>query len=384
MEEIKGRTVVERLVYGGMGFAHFEGMTLFLPYAAEGDEVEFVAGRKKNCLFGEITAVVEPSPSRREAMCPVFGRCGGCHFLHLDYGEETKVKKETFLATLRRLGKIETELASYTPCPERFGYRNHTLFKVGSGGEAGFSRRESSEIVPFPGQGCLLLPEEMRKAVAEIEPESLTPGVKVRSRLDSFGNVHFWGIEGTVSPPDILMKAGGFDFPVYPEAFFQINRHLNDTLMDIVVSLPKKTPRRFIDLYCGVGFFTLPLAKRAVEGIGIEIQRQAHRSASSAARLNRVSNVRFIRDTAERGLVKAGEADLVLTDPPRSGIPSQVLRSIIRLRPREIVMISCDAPTFARDAARLVAAGWSPAEIHLVDMFPGTYHVESVALFRRD
>jgi 23S rRNA (uracil1939-C5)-methyltransferase len=384
MEEIRGRTVVERLVYGGMGFAHFEGMTLFLPYAAEGDEVEFTATRKKNCLFGEITDVIEPSPSRREARCPVFGRCGGCHLLHLDYEEETKVKKETFLATLRRIGKIETEAASYTACPQRFGYRNHALFKVGGGGEAGFSKRESSEIVPFPGQGCLLLPEEMRTAISEIDPQSLTPGVKVRSRLDSFGNVHFWGIEGAISPPDILMKAGGFDFPVYPEAFFQINRHLNDTLMDIVAGLPKKTPRKFIDLYCGVGFFTLPLAGRAVEGTGIEIQRQAHRSAGSAARLNKVSNVKFIRETAERGLAKAGEADLVLTDPPRSGMPAQVLRSIIKLRPREIIMVSCDAPTFARDAARLVEAGWHPDEIHLVDMFPGTYHVESVALFRRD
>jgi 23S rRNA (uracil1939-C5)-methyltransferase len=121
-----------------------------------------------------------------------------------------------------------------------------------------------------------------------------------------------------------------------------------------------------------------------VEAVGIEVQRQAHKSANSAARLNKVPNVRFIRETAERGMSKIGEADLVLTDPPRSGIPASVLRSIIKLRPTEIVMVSCDAPTFARDAARLVEAKWTPSEIHLIDMFPGTYHVESIALFRRD
>jgi 23S rRNA (uracil1939-C5)-methyltransferase len=384
MEMISGRARIERIVYGGMGFSHFEGMTLFIPYAAEGETVEFrVIRKRKKCLFGEITGIVEASPARREARCPAFGRCGGCHFLHLDYEDETRIKKETFLSTLSRIGGIKTEIASYTTCPERFGYRNHALFKVGSGGETGFSKRESNEIVPFPEEGCLLLPEQMREAISTLSREELLPGSKVRSRLDSFGAVHFWGAGDTISPPDILMKAGNLNFPVYPEAFFQINRHLNDRLMELAVSLPVRTPRKFVDLYCGVGFFTLPMAARTMEAVGIEVQRQAYRSAVSAAKLNRISNVRFMRENADRGLSRISEADLVLTDPPRSGIPAQVLGSIIKLRPREIIMISCDAPTFARDAARLVEASWTPSEIHLIDMFPGTYHVESVAIFRR-
>ncbi len=385
MEGKTGKTRIEKIVYGGLGLAWFEDMTLFLPYASAGDTVEFtVTKKKKNCLFGEITDVIEPSPARQEAQCPVFGQCGGCHFLHLDYEEETRIKKETFHSTLKRIGKIDTEIASYTPCPERFGYRNHALFKVGSNGVTGFSKRESSEIVPFPEQGCLLLPPEMREAISTLDPEALTPGAKVRSRLDSFGAIHFWGVDGVISPPDILMKAGDFSFPVYPEAFFQINRYLNDSLMKLAVSLPTQTARKFLDLYCGVGFFTLPMARRAVDVVGIEVQRQAHKNAVASARLNKVANVKFIRETAERGFSRIGETDLVLTDPPRSGIPLSVMKSIIKLRPREIIMIACDAPTFARDAARLVEAQWTPSEIHLIDMFPGTYHVESVALFRRD
>lgn len=385
MEEKSGRTQVEKIVYGGMGLAHFEDMTLFLPYTSAGDTVEFtVTKKKKNCLFGEITKIVEPSPARREAQCPVFGECGGCHFLHLDYEEETRVKKETFLSTLQRIGKIETEIASYTPCPERFGYRNHALFKVGSDGTAGFSKRESSEIVAFPEKGCLLLPQNMRDAISALPPGSLKPGRKVRARLDSFDTVHFWGVSGMISPPDILMKAGGFSFPVFPEAFFQINRHLNESLMNLAVSLPTGTVEKFLDLYCGVGFFTLPMAGRAANALGIEVQRQAHKNAVAAARLNKVANVKYTREMAERGFSRVGKTDLVLTDPPRSGIPGPVLKSILKLQPREIIMISCDAPTFARDAARLVEAKYTPVEIHLVDMFPGTYHVESVALFRRD
>ena len=325
-----------------------------------------------------------PTVKEAKPLCPVFGECGGCHFLHLDYEEETRVKKETFLSTLGRIGKIETELASYTQCPERFGYRNHALFKIGPGGAPGFSKKESSKIVPFPEQGCLLLPPEMREAIAALPPESMTPGSKVRARLDSFGAIHFWGVDGVISPPDILMKAGDFSFPVFPEAFFQINRHLNDALMELAVSLSTGTVEKFLDLYCGVGFFTLPMAGRAVNALGIEVQRQAHKNAVAAAKLNKVANVKYIREMAERGFSRIGKMDLVLTDPPRSGIPAPVLKSIIKLQPREIIMISCDAPTFARDAARLVEAGYTPATIHLIDMFPGTYHVESVTLFRRD
>jgi 23S rRNA (uracil1939-C5)-methyltransferase len=180
------------------------------------------------------------------------------------------------------------------------------------------------------------------------------------------------------------MKAGDLSFSVYPEAFFQINRYLNDSLMKLAVSLPTQTAQKFLDIYCGVGFFTLPMARRAIEAVGIEVQRQAHKNAVASARLNKVANVKFIRETAERGFSRIGGADLVLTDPPRAGIPASVMKSIIKLRPREIIMISCDAPTFARDAARLVEAQWTPSEIHLIDMFPGTYHVESVALFKRD
>jgi 23S rRNA (uracil1939-C5)-methyltransferase len=384
MEEVTGRATIERIVYGGLGIAHYEGQTLFVPCSAAGDTVDFTVTRKrKNCLFGEITGVVEPSPERREPECPVFGRCGGCHYLHLDYESESRIKRETFLSTMSRIGGISTEIASFTPCPERFGYRNHALFKVGSDGAHGFSRRESAEIVPFPQQGCLLLPESMRSAISGIRSDAFPRGEKVRTRLDAFGAVHFWNVDGIISPPDILMKAGDLDFPVYPEAFFQINRHLNDRLMELVVSLPRTSPRRFLDLYSGVGFFTLPMAGRSAEAIGIEVQRQAHRSAVASARLNKVANVRFIRESAERGLSTIREADLVLTDPPRSGIPAKLLGSMMKLRPREIIMVSCDAPTFARDAARLVEGGWAPSEIHLVDMFPGTFHIESVALFRK-
>jgi len=375
---------VKRVVYGGLGLAHFEGQTLFLPYTAPGDTVDFVVEKeKKGCLFGRVESVAEPSPSRVKPECPVFGECGGCQLLHVGYEEEVRIKKETAVATLRRIGGVRMEPDGVTVSPSRFGYRNHALFKVGEGGARGFSERESSRIVPFPEQGCLLLPLVMREAIAALPAGSLVPGTKVRSRIDSFGNVHFWGVEGIISPPDVLMEAGGLQFPVAPEAFFQINDLLNGSLMELVTGLPSRAPRSAVDLYCGAGFFTLPLARGAEKVTGIEVQRQAVKSAAAAAKLNRIENVRFVREDAERALSRIGEADLVLTDPPRTGMSRKAIGSIARLRPAEVIMVSCDPPTFARDASRLAAKGYHLASLHLVDMFPGTYHVETVGLFRR-
>lgn len=384
MEQIAGTAHIERIVYNGMGLAHFEGSPLFIPYTAAGETVEFiVTSRRKSVLFGEATRILEPSPLRREPECPVFGRCGGCHLLHLGYEEEMRIKRESVLDAMSRIAKISVEIADVSPCAERYGYRNHALFKVGHGGETGFSMRESAEIVPFPETGCLLLPEGMRRAIAELPPSAVAPMTKVRARIDAFEAVYLWGLRDRVGPPDVLMEAGGFRFPVQPEAFFQVNRLLNDRLMDLVVGLPRRAARRALDLYCGTGFFTLPLARRCEEVVGIEIQRQACRSAVAAARLNQVSNVRIVRDSAARAIPRVGEADLVLTDPPRSGMPPEVLRAIVKLRPPEIIVVSCDPPTFARDAKRLVEASYHPAAVHVVDLFPGTFHVETVGLFTR-
>ncbi|MBN1163813.1 MAG: class I SAM-dependent RNA methyltransferase, partial [Candidatus Krumholzibacteriota bacterium] len=283
---------MKKIVYGGWGLAHYEGRTLFLPCTAPGDKIEFrVTAEKKKCLFGEVTRIIQPSSLRREPECPAFGRCGGCHMLHLGYEDELEAKKISVRESLKRIGKVTIDIPPLTASPSRFGYRNHVLFKVGADGRKGFSARESSSVVPFPAAGCLLIPEIMREAISELRIESPAPGAEIRARLDKYGTVHFWGIDDRTSPPDILMESGDFLFPLAPDAFFQVNRLLNRQLMERVVSLPSRTARRLVDLYCGVGFFTLPLSRIAGEIVGIERDPAAYRSALAAARLNRVANV---------------------------------------------------------------------------------------------
>ena len=120
---------IKKVVYGGLGLAHHEEKTLFIPYTLPGDRVAFtIDERKKKCLFGTATRIVESSPLRIEPDCPVFGICGGCHLLHARYEDELDIKKQTVLENLERIGHIKTEIGQYIPSPERFGYRNHSQF----------------------------------------------------------------------------------------------------------------------------------------------------------------------------------------------------------------------------------------------------------------
>jgi 23S rRNA (uracil1939-C5)-methyltransferase len=375
---------IKKIVHGGYGLAFLEGKTVLIPYTAPGDRVECSSVReKKNLIFGRIDRIVEPSPMRREPDCPIFGACGGCHLQHLSYENEISVKRESILEDLDRIGKIKTEFKSIVASPERYGYRNHAIFKVDAERNAGFLKRESDELVPFPPAGCLLLSEEMRTAIAGIPPDAFDPLTEVRVRMDRDGGVHFWGLLDRVGPPEVLMETGGFVFPVNRDSFFQVNRFLGRNLMELVLSLPRTAPRRLLDLYCGAGFFTLTLAKRALEAFGIERDQFAIRNATAAARLNAVSNVRFKRGDAEREIGRLGGYGLVIADPPRMGLPRGVLLGIIRIKPQELIFISCDPPTFARDAKALIEADYLLSEIHLVDLFPATYHAEIVSLFRR-
>ncbi len=381
---MNGPVEIRKIVYGGLGLAHFEGRTLFMPFTAPGDKVSFErTSEKKKCLFAEPARIETPSPMRIEPECPVFGRCGGCHMLHIGYGDEIGIKKETVAESLERIGRVSIEISSVTASPSRFGYRNNTLFRVDDRGRPGFLRHESTEVVAFPAAGCLLLPEEMRAAISSIPEGSLVPGSEVRVRMDRYGAVHFWGLRDHVSPPDLLMEAGGFQFPVMPESFFQVNRYLNNTLIEKALSLPVKARRNLLDLYCGCGFFTFPFSAIVEKAAGIERDPGAYRSGMAAKRLNAAGNVTFRNESVEKEIARVREADLVIVDPPRSGMPASAMKGLVRLRPAEIIMISCEPPTFSRDAARLIEAGYSLSSVHVVDMFPGTYHVETLGHFLR-
>lgn len=375
---------IEKIVQGGYGLARHGGSTVLVPYSAPGDRLECRQVRtRKHTVFARIERIVEPSPMRREAECPVFTSCGGCHFQHLSYGDEIEAKSRAVLEELSRIGKIRTSFDGILQSPARYGYRNHAIFKVDENRRAGFLERESENVVPFPPGGCLLLPDKMRSAIEELRAQSLEPLSEVRVRMDRSGEIHFWGLEDRVGPPEILMETGKLLFPLSPDSFYQVNLFLGEILQSLVCNLPRKIRRRLLDLYCGVGFFTLALSSVVVEALGIERSRAAVRNAMAACRLNHITNVRFRCQDASREISRLRDFDLLVVDPPRRGLAPQVLRGIVKLRPAEIVYIACDAPAFSRDAALLIESGYLLSALYLVDLFPATCHTETISLFRR-
>ena len=378
-------TTVKKIIQGGYGLAFYEDKTVFLPYTAPGDKVEFSVEKKKGkVLFGRIEKILEPSSIRRPPECPNFGKCGGCHFLHLDYEDEIKTKKSMVLETFEKIGKFKPVINDIIPSPSRFGYRNHSIFRTDESGRPGFFMAESDKVIPFPQSGCLLLPKSMREMIAGLGNDSLKPNSEVRVRIDKFGAIHFWGLKETFSPPDILMEAGGYLFPISPETFFQVNTLLNSKLIELVLSLIRKRINKIVDLYCGAGFFTLPLAGKTTQIIGIEGAEKACENARAATKLNKIPNTNFKRGNVEQKFKKMGKVNLILADPPRSGMAKKVIEEIVRHKPEELIIISCDPPTLARDSSRLIQAGYTPSDIYLIDLFPGTYHIETVIHFKKN
>jgi len=381
---MKGVTTIKKIVQGGYGLAFYQGKTVFIPYTAPGDKVEFtVKKRKRNILFARLEELLEPSEKRIFPECPNFGKCGGCHLLHIDYPFEIETKKTMVKETLNRLGDIEADFSKVIPSPQRFGYRNSCIFRIGASWRPGFLEAESSWVVEFPPQGCLLLPDRMREAISTIPRDSIPDSGQVMARTDKFGNVYFWGLAGIATPPDALMESGGFLFPVKPEGFFQVNRFLNDNLIDLVCSLPRKKKGKALDLYSGAGFFSLSLASKGFEVTGIEGNRDSHSSAVAAAKLNDIQGIRFIRGSVESEIARTGKADLIVADPPRAGMSRKVIDSIAGKKPEEVILVSCDPPTLARDLSRLAKKGYQVQEIHLIDMFPATAHTETVVLLAK-
>ncbi len=375
---------IKKVVHGGYGLGFDDGKTIFVPYTVPGDVIEYrITRKKKNIYFATVVKLLEASPMRVEPPCPIFGRCGGCHLQHISYDDELEIKKRIVLESLERIGKIKTELTGLIPSPERYGYRNQAIFRAEEHGTIGFYKRESREIIPFPEGGCLLLPESMRKTIADL-PGDVFPEVgDVRARMDAEKRVHFYGLRGLNGPEEIIMKAEGFIYPIKPTSFFQVNRFLLERMTALVRSIPLKVRLRLLDLYCGVGFFSFPLSRVVVEGVGVERDREAYESALRGLRENRIINITFKNRSVEDEIGRLKDFDLVVVDPPRTGMVQGVLNGIIRVRPKELIFISCDPPTLARDAKLLVESGYTLSEVHLIDLFPATYHTETVAVFRR-
>lgn len=378
---------VERVIYGGDGLARHEGRVLLIPYAAPGDRVLVeIVEEHADFARARIVRVLEASPDRRDPPCPYYGTCGGCQLQHLRYAAQQRAKVAFVRESLGRIGGIAWTDALPLVASEEFHYRLRAQLKVRvSEGrvEMGYYRPASHEVCSIAE--CPLLSPELNDALRRLRREAPERFSDIRALDLAHGEdgrvaIHPVGERTTVS-----WSVGAFTYAFDARTFFQANRFLLADLLRLVTE--GEEGERALDLFCGVGFFTLPLGRRFAEVIGVESNPRAVWFARRNARENGVTNGRFEHERAETWIVRnggrLGPVDLVVLDPPRAGLSRTLIRALLRVAPERIIYVSCHPAALARDLKLLLAGGYAISSLVVLDLFPQTFHVETIVKLRR-
>ncbi len=389
-------TEVERIVPGGVGLAHAEGRTLFVGLAAPGDRVRARIERVRGGVaFASIVEVLAPGPARVEPPCPYFGRCGGCDFQQLAYPAQLEAKAGIIRDCLRRIAAIDPPPdVAVSPSPRDWDYRSRAEWQHDAArGLLGYFERDSHRVVNVTH--CPIAAPEIEAALKELRGrmETGTLPAEIAEFRAAAGDDAV-----AIAPPldddrpaELVRTAGGERYRYDADCFFQTNHALLDPLVtEALRHVPPAAtangaaaPGVAVDLYCGVGLFTLPLARRFERVIGVE----AHHAAAAYATQNLVAaglgNARVDAVGVEPWLTRHASVlappAFVLLDPPRTGAGDAVVEGILALRPGRIAYVSCDPATLARDLRRLLGGGYALDGVTAFDLFPQTHHVETVA-----
>ncbi len=377
-----------------------------------------VTEEKKDYLKAAAVAVLEPSPDRVEPLCPVFGQCGGCQFQHVRYERQISLKEEVLLDALRRIGKISCTLTPPIADESPWSYRHRAQFKA-DGRRIGFYRKSSSSVVDvqrcpvvcdgissayaalrtlsalpeFCGYfaritGLRLISNNAKTAALFTAPPDVVPGAALVETL-----LRESGLAGCIalSGSDVAASAGeqSVDFSlgdliyrVSPGSFFQGHWRLNGRVVEAACeALSRHGVSRVLDLYAGAGNFALPLAARVGEVVAVEEHPQAVIDGRANCERNRIANVRFVETQAEQ-YEPEGHFHAALLDPPRPGISGRVVDTVLNIAPESIVYVSCNPSTLARDL-RKICQSYDLVSVRLIDFFPHTSHIESMAILRK-
>ncbi|HST09495.1 MAG TPA: 23S rRNA (uracil(1939)-C(5))-methyltransferase RlmD [Terriglobales bacterium] len=430
---------IEKLIYGGDGLGRLpadekgRGKAAFVPFTLPGEKVDIALREQKpGFVRAAATRIVEASPLRIEARCPYFQRCGGCHYQHADYREQLRIKEDILKENLRRLAKMELPSALKVHASPQWNYRNRTRLqvRVDSAFALGYFKASSHELLPVescPISSPLLnraietlwrlgrdgqVPQEVREvelfaneddSLLQVElyvdlretggkkqaPQALAE--RLRVELPEVVSVCIFaqtaasarGVQGhiteeplwTLGPGEFryVTKAGALR--VSGGSFFQVNRFLVDELVGIVAGA--RTGEIALDLYAGVGLFSMALAPSFRHIVAVE----SSQGSAADLKYNSPRNAKAVRSTVDAYLADRGaklRPDLVVVDPPRAGLGDRVVRSLAQMGAPRLTYVSCDPATLARDLVTLTGAGYRVEQAHLVDLFPQTYHIESV------
>jgi 23S rRNA (uracil1939-C5)-methyltransferase len=397
MDEVK----IEKWVYGGAGLARTAEGVALVPFTMPGEAVRVEDVRRRaGVTEARAAEIVGKSPERIEPACAVFGRCGGCHYQMAPYEFQIEAKLAILREVFERVGKLMAPEAIRVVRGEPWGYRNRSQFHFGHH-TLGYKMAGSDKVVDV--EECPVSAPAVNAALKALraarrdrrfprflkQVELFTNGertmVNVLDTEQGRGvakGFFAWLAERIPGAADgeLVYEACGEKFRVSHRSFFQVNRFLIEPLVGC--ALEGAEGDEALDLYAGVGLFTVPLARRTGRVTGVESDGSAARdlefnlaAAGVTAEARRMQAEQYLEGLTKR-------PDFVLADPPRAGLGKRVVKELIRLRPPRLNIVSCDPATLARDAAALCGAGYEMEGMALIDLFPQTYHMETVARLR--
>lgn len=427
------KTRIEKVVFGGNGIATFDRMKVFVPYSAPQDVIQAkIIERKHNYYVAEINKLIEPSPLRTKPPCPYFTDCGGCDFQHLRYEAQLDIKKESVAEVLARIGHIRLARPLSISYSTPFHYRNKSQYPLANRPiRIGFYRPFSHHVIDI--ERCLLHPTVFDEIRAVIKEQVIRTKEPIYNEINHSGNLrhiiirqgmnteeilltfvtripylepklfkplpqHFKNIIGmtqSINPERTNRILGnksktlyghdyfyelisGKKFKVSANAFFQVNTLQAESIVKKLREYLGSADK-VLDLYCGVGMLSIMISDLADELYGVEIDPDAIRDAKENAKMNKINNIEYVAAPAELAIRNYKNIDTIILDPPRKGCNENLLKNIARIKPKQIIYISCNPTTFARDMTKLDNLNYHLKDYELIDMFPQTYHVESIA-----
>ena len=374
---------IERILPGGVGLAHTEGRTLFVSLAAPGDVVRVKVEREQgNVLFATIEEVVKPSPVRVEPPCPYFGRCGGCDFQQLTYEAQLAAKSDIIRDCLHRIAKLDIDKVTVRPSPSQWRYRLRATWQIDQEQELiGYYERGSRRVCDVVD--CAVLRPELQQTLETVRSTpwfEFPPGLQHLEVVSGDSGISLAPGFAEFATNELSREVAGESLSFNAEAFFQANAEIVESMIEFAVS--PYSGESAVDLYCGVGLFTLPLARRFKRVVGVEASHVASKYARRNVANGGLTNTSIVSESVTAWMKfqskSIGPVDFVLLDPPRVGAESVVVKGILDLKPLRICYVSCDPATLARDLKKLIAGGYRVDSILGFDMFPQTHHVETV------
>ena len=405
--------LLEKFTYGGEAMGRLaDGRAVFVPFGLPNERVRiYLTEEKRGFARGEIVEILETSPDRIAPRCKHFTQCGGCHYQNLSYAQQILAKTEVLRDQLQRIGKIQNPPVNpMVASPKEWNYRNHVQFHLAEDGKIGFVNSRGRNVLTI--SECHLPESGINDFWPSLQFEANTDVDRLAVRAGQDDELMLvlesqkpetpeFEIEADISVvhvyedhPVVIAGQNHFfinilekEFRVSAGSFFQVNTDMAEKMVThLLEKMPVTASSTLLDVYCGVGLFSKFFAAACGRVIGIEESESA--CEDFALNLDEFENVELYEGAAEEilpGLAgQVGDVSHMIVDPPRAGLEKFVLDAIINLKPQRIAYVSCDPSTLARDAARLINGGYCLLEVTPFDLFPQTYHIESISVFEKE